>query len=102
MIDTVLATPDDLDAIADLIYQIECYYFGDAAASRAATAQYVGKNFFQPHCGVQVALAKDGDDTLGIATFSILYPAPSRGGQLYLNDLFTTDAARHRGVCCVR
>ena len=93
-----LASAVDIQVIAELIYQIEIYYFDTQASAKEEIKNYVEKNFFQPHCGVQVVLAKEGEEALGIATFSILYPGPDGGGQMYLKDLFTTEASRGKGV----
>lgn len=98
MIITELADERDLEAIADLLYEMKVHYWGPEAHSRAEIDAYVKENFFQPHCGVDVALARENGKAVGLATFSILYPGPDGGGQLYLKDLFTTRSSRGKGV----
>ncbi|POZ61778.1 GNAT family N-acetyltransferase [Chromobacterium alticapitis] len=98
MITTRLATTADIDTIAELFYQIDLHYFGPELASQEASARYAQSNLFQPHCGVQIMLAERDDAAIGLATFSLLYPAPSYSGQLYMKDLFTLRQARGHGA----
>ncbi len=93
-----IAGPDDIEDVIDLFHRIDQHYYGTQAASREATADYVRANLDAPHCGVRVALAREGDEAVGIATWSILYPAPRLAGQLYMKDLFVAESARGRGV----
>ena len=98
MINVRFATRDDVATVAQLCAQMEHHYFGDDAPNETRVDSYVEQNFFQPHCGVQIALAYVKDKAVGIATFSILYPAPETSGQLFMKDLFTTNEARGQGV----
>ncbi|MBU6453513.1 MAG: GNAT family N-acetyltransferase [Cyanobacteria bacterium REEB67] len=93
-----IASEGELESIVELFHQIYLHYFADAAPSRDEISDYVRRNLFQEHCGVQVVLAKENDTPLGIATFAILYPAPGLSGQLFMKGLFTVGAARGRGV----
>ncbi|WP_046167472.1 GNAT family N-acetyltransferase [Chromobacterium vaccinii] len=98
MIATRLATPADSSALAELFYRIDLHYFGPARASREASARYVAGNLFQAHCGVQVMLAERENTAIGLASFSLLYPAPEYGGQLFMKDLFAVPEARGGGI----
>ncbi|OHX20354.1 GNAT family N-acetyltransferase [Chromobacterium sphagni] len=98
MITTRLAAPADSDALAELFYQMDKHYFGAERAKLDASARYVAANLFQPHCGVQTMLAERDGLTLGLATFSLLYPAPEYSGQLFMKDLFTCEEARGSGA----
>ncbi|WP_065202965.1 GNAT family N-acetyltransferase [Chromobacterium subtsugae] len=98
MITTRLATPADCDVLAELFYLIDRHYFGADRANLDASARYVAANLFQPHCGVQTMLAQRDGQTLGLATFSLLYPAPEYSGQLFMKDLFTRKEARGSGA----
>jgi GNAT superfamily N-acetyltransferase len=93
-----IASADDLENIVELFHQIDLHYFADAAPARDEISEYVRRNLFKEHCGVQVVLAKENNLPLGIATFAILYPAPGLSGQLFMKDLFTVGAARGKGV----
>ena len=98
MLNIDLAQEDDIEAIADLLHEMKVHYWGPHAHTRDEIGSYVRENFFQPHCGVNVALARDDKTATGFATFSILYPGPDGGGQLFLKDLFTTKSSRGTGV----
>lgn len=43
-------------------------------------------------------LAKDGDEVLGMASYSFLWPAAGAGTSLFLKELFVRGNARRRGV----
>jgi GNAT superfamily N-acetyltransferase len=98
MIATAIATKGDIDDIVDLFHRIDLHYFPDKAPAKKEISAYVRHNLFKEHCGVRVVLAKEGVKPLGIATFSILYPAPRTTGQLFMKDLFTVEEARGKGV----
>ena len=98
MITTRLATPADCDVLAELFYLIDRHYFGADRANLDASARHVAANLFQPHCGVQTMLALRDGQALGLATFSLLYPAPEYSGQLFMKDLFTREEARGSGA----
>lgn len=94
----LIASELDIADITELFYQIELHYFGDEAPLRDEIGDYVRSNIFHAHSGVQVVLAREDTKPIGIATFSILYPAPGMTGQLFMKDLFTTSAARGKGI----
>jgi GNAT superfamily N-acetyltransferase len=93
-----IASKGEIDHIIELFHQIDVHYFAEAAPTKKEISDYVKRNLFQSHCGVQVVLAKEGAIPLGIATFAILYPAPGMSGQLFMKDLFTVSEARGKGV----
>ena len=93
-----LASEADLEDIAVLLHELKTHYWGAQSHSPETVRRYVEENFFHPHCGVSVALARLDEWVVGIATFSILYPGPDGGGQLYLKDLYTSAQARGQGV----
>jgi GNAT superfamily N-acetyltransferase len=43
-------------------------------------------------------MARKDSKPLGVATFSILYPAPDLTGELFMKDLFTIQETRGKGV----
>ncbi|MEM9463722.1 MAG: GNAT family N-acetyltransferase [Actinomycetota bacterium] len=98
MIEIRLATDDDVDAIVDLFHAIDVHYYGEDAPSRAAIDQHVRGSVLGPRSGVDIVLALRAGSPVGIATFSVLYPAPENRGQLFMKDLFTTADARGDGV----
>ena len=98
MVEVSLASSADLDDIVDLFYQVDLHYFRDAAPTKEEISRYVRRSLFQPQCGVRVVIAKVDSKPLGIATFSVLYPAPGMTGQLFMKDLFTVRAGRGKGI----
>ena len=98
MIEALIASEAEFDDIIELFYQIDLHYFAGEAPSKEEISEYVRRNLFRNHCGVQVVIAKESGKPLGIATFAILYPAPNMTGQLFMKDLFTVREARGKGV----
>jgi GNAT superfamily N-acetyltransferase len=93
-----IASEAEMDDIVELFHRIDLHYFAERAPDKDEVAAYVRRNLFQAHCGVRVAIAREGAKPLGLATFAILYPAPGMTGQLFMKDLFTVREARGKGV----
>lgn len=98
MVTIEVASAGDVEDIVALFHRIDQHYYREDAASRERTEAYVRTNLNAGHWGVQVAIARDGGAPVGIATWSVLYPAPRLAGQLFMKDLFVVDAARGKGV----
>lgn len=88
----------DFETAADLFHELDRHYFGAQAANRAAVAEYLRTRILGPQSGVRIVLALDGRKALGLATIALLYPAPRQQGQLFLKDLYVSDAARGQAV----
>jgi GNAT superfamily N-acetyltransferase len=89
------ATVADIETISVVLGEIEAYYggrntAGDQAQIRAA--------LFAEQPVATVLLARDGDDVLGLASYSRLWPAAGAESSLYLKELFVRAPARRRGV----
>jgi GNAT superfamily N-acetyltransferase len=98
MVPVALATQADLESIIELFHQIDLHYYGAAAPEREDIARHVQRHLFQEPCGIQIALAMDAGRPAGLATFSVLYPAPALTGQLFMKELFVSPARRRGGV----
>jgi GNAT superfamily N-acetyltransferase len=93
-----LATPDDHETVADLFHEDGCHYWGDKTPDRAAMGAYVREQVLAGHANVEILLAEAGDKAVGFASFAVVHPAPDLGGQLFMKDLFVTEAARGQGI----
>ena len=92
------ASKSDIDNIANLIHKMNIHYFKEKAPGRTTTQKYVSSNFFAEHSGIKTVLVTTKNEAIAIATYSILYPAPGKGGQLFLKDLFTIEEFRGMGI----
>jgi GNAT superfamily N-acetyltransferase len=89
------ATPADAGDIAILIGEIEAYYGGDGAQG---DVEAVYRALFGPQPAATVLLARDGDAILGLASYSLLWPAAGTDKSLFLKELYVREGARRRGV----
>ncbi|MEU2873004.1 GNAT family N-acetyltransferase [Streptomyces olivoreticuli] len=96
MVQIEQATERDADVIAGLIGEVEAYYGGD---DRPADAAQVRALLFRERPAATVLLARDGDNAvLGMACYSLLWPAAGADASVYLKELFVRETARRRGI----
>ena len=88
----------DAAVVGELFYRCDLHYWGENAPSAKAMAAHVRDTVLADGAAVEIVLAEEDGEALGFASFTIMYPAPDLGGQLYLKDLFTLDAARGKGI----
>jgi GNAT superfamily N-acetyltransferase len=89
------ATATDTETISLILGEVEAYYGGkntpaDQAQIRAA--------LFGDGPVATVLLAWEGEEVLGLAAVSLLWPAAGAQSSLYLKELFVREPARRRGV----
>ncbi|MFG3000866.1 GNAT family N-acetyltransferase [Streptomyces sp. NPDC048340] len=89
------ATPDDVDVISVILGEIEDYYGGTAAPG---DPEQIRAALFDGRPAATVLLARDGEQVLGLASYSLLWPAVGADTSLYLKELYVREAARRRGV----
>jgi GNAT superfamily N-acetyltransferase len=89
------ATEADTDTIAEILGEVEEYYGGENSPPPAAD---IAAALFGAAPAAVVLLARDGDDTVGLAAVSRLWPAAGADVSLYLKELFVRASARRRGV----
>jgi ribosomal protein S18 acetylase RimI-like enzyme len=85
-------------ALAEAMVELDRHYFGERGAGLAEVEASLRAGMLGPDSGVRVLLAIDGDAVAGLATFTLLYPAPEQRGQLFMKDLFVRERWRGRGV----
>lgn len=88
----------NIPELATLFVEMESYYFGNEAASYDEMLSYLTNRVFSAYSGVTVLGAWKVGTLVGLATFTLMYPAPKCSGQAYMKDLFTTAAVRGLGV----
>lgn len=88
----------DLESVADLLHDMSVHYNASNASSRAVVRSNLLEQILGPHSGVKLVLALDASRVVGLATVSILYPAPKERGQLFMKDLYVHSAARGAGI----
>jgi GNAT superfamily N-acetyltransferase len=89
------ATEEDILSISHLIGEIEAYYGG--GAEPGDVSQIKGA-LFSHRPVATVLLAKEGAQTVGLASYSFLWPAAGAESSLYLKELFVRQGHRRNGV----
>jgi GNAT superfamily N-acetyltransferase len=81
--------------ISEILGEIEEYYGGK---NTPGNRDQIRAALFSDRPAATVLLARDGDDVLGFASYTYLWPAAGAESSLYLKELFVREAARRRGV----
>lgn len=90
------ATEADVEAISGLIGEIEAYYGG---TNTPGDVVQIRRALFGDWPVAKVLLAEHPrDGVLGMASYSLLWPAAGAESSLYLKELFVREAARRQGV----
>ncbi|MCC9307662.1 GNAT family N-acetyltransferase [Kitasatospora sp. RB6PN24] len=93
--DITLATAGDAEEIATILGEVEEYYGGERIAPPATD---VAAALFSDWPAARVLLARDGDQVVGLASVSRLWPAAGADVSLYLKELYVRAGHRRRGV----
>ncbi|WAZ20143.1 GNAT family N-acetyltransferase [Streptomyces cinnabarinus] len=89
------AAEADAKLLAGLLGEVESYYGG---TDTPADEDQVRAALFGPQPVATVLIARDGDDVLGFASYSFLWPAAGADTSIYLKELFVRAPHRRRGV----
>lgn len=85
----------DIGAISIILGEIEAYYGGPATPGNL---DQVRSALFGERPAATVLLAREGSDILGLASYSLHWPASGVDTSLFLKELFVRAAARRQGV----
>ena len=89
------ATEQDTDVISVILGEIEEYYGGEP---KPGDPDQIRSALFGSRPAATVLLARDGEQVLGLASYSLLWPAAGADTSLYLKELYVRAVARRRGV----
>lgn len=89
------ASEQDIPAIAELLGETEQYYGGDNTPGDHAE---IRDALFGPNPAATCLLAWDGDQVVGMASYSYLWPAAGSTRSLYLKELYVRETARSQGA----
>ena len=90
--------PKYIDGVVDVLSEISVFYNGANSSDSETIRQNLLNNFLGKNSDIQLILALEEEVVVGIATFSILYPAPKEHGQLFLKELFVLEKYRKRNM----
>ncbi|MFJ4686002.1 GNAT family N-acetyltransferase [Streptomyces sp. NPDC088789] len=89
------ATAADTEVLSVILGEIEAYYGGTPVQGDVGQ---IRSALFSDRPAATVLLARDGDQVLGLASYSLLWPAAGADTSLFLKELYVREAARRRGV----
>ncbi|MDT0475619.1 GNAT family N-acetyltransferase [Streptomyces sp. DSM 41014] len=89
------ATAADVEVISETLGEIEAYYGGDEVPGDVTRIRAA---LFGDRPAATVLLAREGGGVLGLASYSLLWPAAGADTSLFLKELFVREPARRRGV----
>lgn len=92
------ATPDDLDAIASMLSEIDRYYGAAEVPDDTERLAAIESTIFGTLPAAQLLLAWNGTRLIGLAAYSYVWPAAGVTRSLYLKELYVTEASRRDGV----
>ena len=98
MIDIRAATPGDVASIVDILEELDRFYGVTDFPALDVRRQQVDVLLFGPQPAAHLVLAKEETHTIGLASYSLLWPAAGVTASLYLKELYVRRSRRRRGV----
>lgn len=98
MVAVTAAEPRDIDAIADLIDEMDCFYGAAEIEPRASRLSQIQAALFSSPPTAYGLLARDGEQLVGLATYSFLWPAEGVTSSLFLKELYIAELHRRQGI----
>jgi ribosomal protein S18 acetylase RimI-like enzyme len=98
MVSVTLAVPADAGTIVSLLDEMDEFYGDPKIESFDDRLAQVNDSVFENGSSCCVVLARAGDDVVGLASCSMLWPAVRTTRSLYLKELYVLKAWRGKGV----
>jgi GNAT superfamily N-acetyltransferase len=89
---------EQLESVVDLLHEMSLHYNRDNASSRDVVKANLIDNILGADSGVRLVIASETSRAVGLATISLLYPAPKERGQLFMKELYVVSDKRGAGV----
>lgn len=93
-----VADPSDADAIVELIDELDRFYGADVNELRAARLPQIQAALFSSPPAAHGLLAWDDEHLVGLATYSLLWPAEGVTSSLFLKELYVAQSHRRQGI----
>lgn len=92
------ATRHDLPGLVDLLEEMDQFYGDTTEGTLEERARQLTAVLFGPTPKAAALLAKDGDQVVGLAAYSYLWPAIGISTSLYLKELYVRRDRRREGI----
>lgn len=98
MVEIRSAEPRDVQALAVLMDDIDRFYGATDVEFSSHRAPQIAASLFQEPRAAYVLLAWEGEQLVGMAAYSFLWPAAGVTRSLYLKELYVITSFRRKGV----
>jgi ribosomal protein S18 acetylase RimI-like enzyme len=88
----------DADDLTDLMEELDTFYGAPPTDPREQRISHIRELLIAGHPSPTVLLARDGDEVLGMASYSFLWPAAGVTRSLFLKELYVREHVRRRGI----
>jgi GNAT superfamily N-acetyltransferase len=92
------ARPEDAEAIAGLLDEMDRFYGGTPDEPLDEQLAQIHEALFDELPAARVVLAWKGTDLVGFASYSFLWPAAGLTRSLYLKELYVAESDRRSGI----
>src|SRR4051812_16180710 len=87
------ATADDVAALAELLAELDAYYGDPTTRALEQRHDDIRRWLFCDLPAARVLVARNGDELVGMASYSFLWPAAGTSGSMYVKEIYVR--ARH-------
>jgi GNAT superfamily N-acetyltransferase len=94
----VPAEPSHVDAIAELAEEMDRFYGATGVEPLDVRRRQINDAIFSDPPSAYALLAWSGDQLVGLAAYSFLWPAVGLTRSLFLKELYVVESARRSGV----
>lgn len=98
MVEIRQAEPRDVQALTALMGDVDRFYGAAETEPSGQRTQEIVACLFQEPRAAYVLLAWEGEQLVGMAAYSFLWPAAGVTRSLYLKELYVAEAFRRQGV----
>jgi GNAT superfamily N-acetyltransferase len=98
MVDIRSADQEDAEVIAALMEDLDRFYGVTHIESASERVPQIAAALFAEPKAAYVLLAWEGEQLVGMAAYSFLWPAAGVTRSLYLKEIYVIEAFRHKGV----
>lgn len=92
------AAPAHVPLILRLLQEMDGYYGDVSTDSDEARSAQISEHLFGGTPSGQAIVANDGNDLIGLVSFSFVWPAQGTTRSLYLKEMYVLEAWRGKGV----
>lgn len=98
MVTITQALPNDVQALAELLLELDRFYGEEVLEPADTKARYINNVLFGRPPAAHALLAWEGSELAGLAAYSFLWPSLRAAKALYLKELYVRQDHRGQGI----